>query len=62
VPSNPDFRLIIECDGFRYHSEKGFIVLRFSGHEIYHDPVGKALELLDYFLENTDLSLFEGKD
>ncbi|MBW1995541.1 MAG: DUF559 domain-containing protein [Deltaproteobacteria bacterium] len=78
VPSNPDFRLIIECDGFRYHSDKesftkdrardrvlqrkGFIVLRFSGHEIYHDPVGKALELLDYFLENTDLSLFEGKD
>jgi len=77
VPSNPNFRLIIECDGFQYHSgeeiftkdrardrilqRKGFTVLRFSGYEIYHDPIGKALELLDYFIENTDLSLFEGK-
>ena len=78
VPSNPDTKLIIECDGFKYHSDKesftkdrardrilqkkGFVVLRLSGLEIYHDPIGKALELLDYFLENTDLSLFEGKD
>jgi hypothetical protein len=64
LPSNPKFKLIVECDGFQYHSSqssfsndrardralqrKGFQVFRFSGREIYHNPVDMALELSEY--------------
>lgn len=64
VPSQPDFKLIIECDGFAYHSDKeafsrdrsrdrllqqhNYRVFRFSGHEIYHDCVRKAHEFCEY--------------
>ena len=64
VPSNPNIKLIVECDGFSYHTSKhafsndrardrlllshGFKVLRFSGHEITTDPIGIANEMLDY--------------
>lgn len=63
-PSDENFNLIIECDGFKFHSEKtsfisdrkrdrhlrslSFDVLRFSGSEIYKDPVGMGKELYEY--------------
>ncbi len=66
LPSNPSFKLIVECDGYAYHSDKrsftndrnrdrilqmkGFQVFRFSGQEIYHDPVQKSHELYDYLI------------
>jgi hypothetical protein len=67
IPSDPNFKLIVECDGFQHHSSKksfssdrqrdrvlqtkGYRVFRFSGQEIYHDPASKAVELAEY-LEN----------
>lgn len=67
IPSKPNFKLVVECDGYAYHSDKiafsrdrardrilqskGYQVFRFSGHEIYHDPVGKSNELFDYLIE-----------
>lgn len=67
MPSMPDFKLIVECDGFAHHSGRtafsndrvrdrelqrnGYQVLRFSGHEIYHNPVGKGIELFEYLME-----------
>lgn len=66
VPSNPKFKLVVECDGFDYHSDKiafsrdrvrdrilqgrGFQVLRFSGSEILNDPVRKSVELCEYLI------------
>ncbi len=66
VPSEPTVKIIIECDGFDFHSSKsafindrardrlllshGFKVLRFSGSEIVNDPVGAAGELYRYLL------------
>lgn len=61
-PCVPEQRLIVECDGYRYHKDKftedrqrdrylrlaGFDVLRFSGTEIMRNPVRCALELLDH--------------
>ncbi|MFK7756167.1 MAG: endonuclease domain-containing protein [Flavobacteriales bacterium] len=62
-PSNPDFKLIVECDGFKYHSSKdsfvrdrkrdrlfkskGYQVVRFSGTEIWKDPISVSSELFD---------------
>jgi hypothetical protein len=64
LPGEPSFKLIIECDGFAHHSSRasfsndrardrilqqhGFQVFRFSGHEIYHNPAGKAYDLFVY--------------
>lgn len=64
VPSNPSKKIIVECDGYQYHSEKkvfiadrardritsnmGYTTLRFSGTEIYRDISGVATELLNY--------------
>jgi REase_MTES_1575 len=61
IPTRPDIKIIVECDGFDYHSDKrkfasdrkrdrqlqqrGYQVHRFSGTEIYNDPVGSALDL-----------------
>lgn len=66
VPSNPNFKLVIECDGFKYHSDKvtfskdrardrilqskGFQVLRFSGSEIFNDPIDKSMEVCKYLI------------
>ena len=63
-PSDEKFNLMVECDGFQFHSSKdsfisdrkrdrhlkslGFDVLRFSGSEIYKDPVKTAKELFEY--------------
>lgn len=67
IPSQPNFKLIVECDGFKYHSDKtsftadrvrdrilhskGFQVLRFSGTEIFNNPLEKSLELYDYLIK-----------
>src|SRR5262249_18477727 len=64
VPTRPDFKLIVECDGYKYHSDKeafskdrirvrvlqqqGYQVFRFSGHEIVNDAMLKANEFLEY--------------
>ena len=66
VASKPDFRLVVECDGYAYHSDKsavsndsardrllqsyGFQVFRFSGSEIVSDPIGKGIELYNYLV------------
>lgn len=63
---DPNFRLIVECDGYRYHSDKstfsqdrtrdrilhmrGFKVLRFSGSDIVNNPAGMARELHEYLV------------
>lgn len=63
VPTDPSLRIAVECDGYRYHSDpssfthdrqrdrilhaNGIRVLRFSGHEIHHNPHGVASELFD---------------
>lgn len=56
--------LIIECDGFEYHSKKeqmthdykrertlklnGFDILRFTGSQIYNEPIASAKEIFKY--------------
>lgn len=63
-PNDKNFKLIVECDGFQFHSgkksftndrkrdrllqTKGFDVFRFSGSEIYHEPFKASLELFNY--------------
>lgn len=63
-PNDKKFKLIVECDGFQFHSgkksfindrkrdrllqSKGFDVFRFSGLEIYHEPFKASLELFEY--------------
>ncbi len=67
IPAESNFNLIVECDGFKFHSDKdsfikdrkrdrilkskNFDVLRYSGSEIYNDPVGTASDLFDHLLE-----------
>ena len=64
VPNRPEIEIIVECDGFDYHSDKqrftndrqrdralkalGYDVLRFSGSEIYADPAGTSGELAEH--------------
>ncbi|MDL2141665.1 DUF559 domain-containing protein [Flavobacterium tructae] len=66
-PGNEKIKLIVECDGYQYHNSKesferdrkrdrllkskGYEVIRFSGAEIYRDPVKVSEELFD-FIEN----------
>lgn len=81
MPSRPEFKLIVECDGYAFHSDKSsftrdrvrdrqlkshdYEVLRFSGLEIYHNPVETAMELVAYldkrfkrlFPEESDINL-----
>jgi hypothetical protein len=68
-PSDDQFKLVVEYDGFKYHSNKrsfendrirdrklkikGYDVIRFSGGEIWRDPVAVSEELFDY-LETID--------
>lgn len=63
-PNNESFKLIIECDGYEYHSDKkmfisdrirdrilnnaGFQVRRYSGTEICEDPIRLSNELFEY--------------
>jgi hypothetical protein len=64
VPTRPDFKLIVECDGYQYHSDKemfskdrirdrvlqqqGYQVFRFSGQEIVQNAATKATEFVKY--------------
>jgi hypothetical protein len=64
LPENDQFRLVIECDGFEFHKGKdsfindrqrdralkaaGFEVFRFSGTELYNDPISAAIEVIEY--------------
>ncbi len=64
VPSDDSIRIIVECDGFQYHSDKvvfirdrkrdralkaeGYEVLRYSGTEIHNDPVAASMDLANY--------------
>lgn len=66
-PGNDKIKLIVECDGYQYHSSKesferdrkrdrllkskGYDVVRFSGSEIYRDPVKVSDDLYD-LIEN----------
>jgi hypothetical protein len=67
-PGNEKIKLIIECDGYEFHSSKysfendrkrdrllklnGYQVIRFSGSEINKDPVAVSKDLYD-FIEKT---------
>lgn len=64
VPGDDKFKLVVECDGFQYHNtkdsferdrkrdrlfkSKGYQVIRFSGAEIFRDPVAVSSELFDF--------------
>jgi hypothetical protein len=61
TPKHPDINVIVECDGYQYHSgrdkfqsdrqrdralqARGYEVLRFSGSEIHANPLAAAHEL-----------------
>ena len=63
VPTDPSFKVVVECDGYKYHSNSESFtkdrqrdrilnaseiqVYRFSGTEIHHDPQAVASELFD---------------
>jgi hypothetical protein len=64
IPSRKDVNVVVECDGFQYHSDKasfirdrkrdrifrrnGCQVFRYSGPEIHRDPIAASSELYDY--------------
>lgn len=70
IPDRPDVKIIVECDGYQYHSSKekftrdrqrdrklnalGYTVLRFSGSEIHRDPPSVAGELMAHLVEISD--------
>ena len=63
VPSDESVRVIVECDGFQHHQEKtafvhdrkrdrvlkanGYEVLKYSGTEIYYDPIAVSVDIAD---------------
>jgi hypothetical protein len=67
LPRKPEVKVIVECDGYKYHSGKheftsdrirdrelqkaGYKVLRYSGAEIFHDPVGVSRDIHEYLYE-----------
>jgi len=69
IPANEKFNLIVECDGFHYHKEKetfisdrkrdrllkfkDFEVLRYSGSEIFKDPIAASNDLF-YYMQKID--------
>lgn len=64
IPSDDSVKVIVECDGYQYHKakdvfirdrkrdralkSKGYEVLRYSGSEIYSDPVAVSVDLAEY--------------
>lgn len=68
IPSNPRCRVIIECDGFEWHkgqksfvndrlrdrrfTDKGYTVRRYSGPEVFADPIAPAYDLFEYLVGN----------
>jgi hypothetical protein len=77
IPSKPDINIVVECDGFTHHSTKeafdrdrrrdrafkmlGYDVFRFSGSEIYKDPVNAPYELVQYLWHRTKKKARQGK-
>lgn len=63
VPNDPSVKIVVECDGFEFHKTKssfindkqrdrlfqlnGYRVIRYSGSEIYNDPVEVSSNLFD---------------
>jgi len=63
VPNDPSVKIIVECDGFQFHNSKtsfindkkrdrlfqlnGYRVVRYSGSEIWKDPVEVSSNLFD---------------
>lgn len=63
VPNDPSVKIIVECDGFQFHNSKtsfindkkkdrlfqlnGYTVVRYSGSEIWKDPVEVSSDLFD---------------
>lgn len=61
IPTKPQVKIIVECDGFDYHSDKekfisdrkrdralqnrGYRVLRYAGSEIHKNPAGITADL-----------------
>jgi very-short-patch-repair endonuclease len=70
IPADPTFYLSIECDGYKYHSSRerfvndrkrdrilqkyGISVMRFSGTEIWTDPVGVAAETFERLVKGCE--------
>jgi hypothetical protein len=66
IPADPNIKIIAECDGFAFHSDKqsfqrdrirdrrlmeiGFRVRRYSGPEIFANPITTGKDLADYLL------------
>lgn len=64
IPSRPDINVVVECDGFQFHSDQksfvrdrkkdrqlklnGYDTLRFSGSEVFRDPVHTSIEIVEY--------------
>ncbi len=64
IPKTDEFKFVVECDGYEFHSSRGsfsadrrrdraltsegFRILRFSGSEIFNDPVAVSVELFKY--------------
>jgi hypothetical protein len=64
VPGDKETKIIVECDGFQYHSSKsafindrkrdrllkseGYEVLRYSGSEIHKDPISTSSDLFEF--------------
>lgn len=69
-PTNPDLRIVVECDGYKYHgnakaftedrqrdrkfSAQGISVYRFSGSEIHVDPSAAVQDLFEYLMRNSN--------
>lgn len=67
IPDVPNFKLVVECDGYKYHSDEsmftsdrvrdrdliseGFKVMRFSGKEIYREPIQAGYDLLKILIK-----------
>lgn len=66
IPNQPKFKLIVECDGYAYHHDKetfakdrirdrvlqqhGYQIFRFSGQEVFSDPLYRANEFLEHLM------------
>lgn len=66
IPSDPSYKVILECDGYDYHADKvqftndrrrdrvlacnGYKVMRFSGHEVFDDAISTAVEAYDFMV------------
>jgi hypothetical protein len=71
IPTRPEIKIIVECDGFDYHSDRerfksdrqrdralkaaGYDVLRFSGSEIFNDPINAPHQLAEYLWDRAGM-------